>query len=186
MDTAETVDSLLAELAGRPPDAFRWSKPADQSDGFYGFDNDRLMAQATGAGGEIEWYFRAREGVVGPYPSRNLAKAMLIRFVARRGRRVADRVVESNRSAAREGKIREGLSMDDRDMVGEKVRPRPVPAAGTPVRYRPEQPEFFSIRFIGQEARVLHAPAPHSRHCFVEFPCGAVLLVLASDIEPVR
>lgn len=59
-------------------------------------------------------------------------------------------------------------------------------AIGTPVRYRPNQPEFFSIRYIGQVGRTISGNTEGVRHIFIEFPCGVVLLVPRADIEPVR
>lgn len=74
----------------------------------------------------------------------------------------------------------------DREDVDEDVSPRPALAAGTTVRYRPVQPELFSIRYIGQEGRLIDTTPPHHRHCFIEFTGGVVLLVLTSDIEPLH
>lgn len=76
--------------------------------------------------------------------------------------------------------------MDSANVGGMIPARPPVLAAGTPVRYRPIQPELFSIRFIGQEGRLIHATAPDHRHCFIEFSCGVVLLVLTRDIEPLN
>lgn len=46
-------------------------------------DTDRLRVVVDTETWQSEWYFRAREGLIGPYPSRACAKAMLIRFKAR-------------------------------------------------------------------------------------------------------
>jgi hypothetical protein len=78
----------------------------------------------------------------------------------------------------------QGSLVMNRDQFDAERMPGATLAPGTPVRYRPMQPEFFSIRFIGREGRVLDPTGPGKRHCFIEFPCGIVLLVLTSDIEP--
>lgn len=71
------------------------------------------------------------------------------------------------------------------DAINERDRGVHGFAVGTPVLYRPTQPEFFSIRYIGQVGRTIGGNTEGVRHIFIEFPCGVVLLVPKTDIEPV-
>jgi hypothetical protein len=63
--------------------AYRLSVPAELSERMFGFDNERIVSEVNAMAEDIEWFFRAREGLIGPYPSRSFAQTMLIRFKAR-------------------------------------------------------------------------------------------------------
>lgn len=45
------------------------------------FGSDRFFSQRNGATGLTEWYFNAREGVFGPYKSKEMAVKVMEEFV---------------------------------------------------------------------------------------------------------
>ena len=47
------------------------------------FQADRVFFQCSLATGLVEWFFLAREGTFGPYPSQQVSREMLSEFVAR-------------------------------------------------------------------------------------------------------
>lgn len=47
------------------------------------FKADRIFHQRNPRSGEVEWYFQAREGLIGPYKSRDIAEKMLKAFIER-------------------------------------------------------------------------------------------------------
>jgi hypothetical protein len=50
------------------------------------FKGNRVIAQGVGGRGKLEWYFQAREGLIGPYGSEEKAAEALKRFVEHRVR----------------------------------------------------------------------------------------------------
>jgi hypothetical protein len=85
--------SILRALKTRTPadgEGHRLSVPGELSGRMFGFDNERIVSEVNAEVGDVEWFFRAREGLIGPYPSRNFAGTMLLRFKARcQNRKVA-------------------------------------------------------------------------------------------------
>lgn len=47
------------------------------------FQADRVFFQRNPASGLVEWYFLAREGTFGPYPSQEIARTMLNEYIER-------------------------------------------------------------------------------------------------------
>lgn len=75
--------SAAEKTASVQRNAQRLSPHFEMSEMWAGFDNNRLVSEGLPSEGREEWYFRAREGIMGPYPSRAVAKAMLMQFLAR-------------------------------------------------------------------------------------------------------
>jgi len=48
------------------------------------FEGNRVIARCSDRNGRVEWYFQAREGLIGPYESEEKAEECLRKFVQHR------------------------------------------------------------------------------------------------------
>ncbi|MFM8333794.1 MAG: hypothetical protein ACKN9T_19140 [Candidatus Methylumidiphilus sp.] len=81
------------------------------------FGVDRIFSERNGATGLVEWFFMAREGIFGPYPSKELSTARMHEFTAkcRAANDDGGRSLKSQRNGAIESnKRKHGLSGADR------------------------------------------------------------------------
>jgi hypothetical protein len=77
------LQSLQAEAGQALPVAMVAGPQAALAGHRDGGDNERLFSIDDEATGEVRWYFRTREGVMGPFESRALALMELTQFKAR-------------------------------------------------------------------------------------------------------